>query len=123
MNLASLLDLPALIVPDSEIIVDAEGTSDYATLRAAAAQAAGLLQSLGVGAGDRVGIYATNRRALVELLFGAASIGATTVPMNFRAGVDEAAHLLSDSGTKVLLAETRYRDLIERVKPDNVQHV
>ena len=40
--------------------------------------------------------------------------------MNYRAGVDEARHLMGDSGTKVLITETRYRDLLEPLRPETL---
>lgn len=123
MNLASLLDLPAMIVGDETVLVDHLGDMSYFELRQNAAQCAGLLAAHGVGAGDRVGILSTNRREAVEALFAPSFLGATVVPMNYKAGKDEASHLLSDSAAKVLFAETRYRDLIEQVRPGTLEAV
>jgi acyl-CoA synthetase (AMP-forming)/AMP-acid ligase II len=121
MNLAMLLDLPSMIVPDDIVVIDVDGREvSYFELRQATSQVAGLLRSLGVGSGDRVGLFATNRVAMIEVIFGTAAIGATIVPMNYRAGVDEARHLLSDSGSKVLFTETRYRDLLEPLRPETL---
>ncbi|HEX4979217.1 MAG TPA: AMP-binding protein, partial [Acidimicrobiales bacterium] len=117
MNLAMLLDIPAMIVGDQRAVVDAGGEYTYDDLRAAVARAAGLLASLGVGEGDRVGILSTNRRELVEVLFATSARGATVVPMNFRAKRDELAHLLSDSGSKVLFCEQRYVEMVESLRP------
>lgn len=119
MNLAMLLDLPSMIVPDDIVVIDVDGREvTYFELRQAASQVAGMLRGLGVGSGDRVGLFATNRVGMIEVVFGTAVIGATIVPMNYRAGVDEARHLMSDSGTKVLVTETRYRDLLEPLRPE-----
>jgi acyl-CoA synthetase (AMP-forming)/AMP-acid ligase II len=118
MNLAMLLDLPSMIVPDDIVVVDIDGREvTYLDLRQAVSNVAGMLRSMGVGAGDRVGVFATNRSAMIEVIFGTAAIGATIVPMNYRAGVDEARHLLSDSGSKVLVTETRYKELLEPLRP------
>ncbi len=117
MNLAMLLDIPAMIVGDHRALVDSGGESTYDGLRAAAAKVAGLLASLGVGSGDRVGILSTNRRELVEVLFGISARGATVVPMNFRAKADELSHLLSDSEIKVLFCEKRYLDMVTELQP------
>ncbi len=128
MNLGSLLDLPSMIVPDSMVLIDTTGAGGarevtYEELRSAVSQAAGLLTELGVGAGDRVGIFATNSCAAIEALFAASAVGATVVPMNYRAADEEVAHLLADSGSKVLFAETRYRDLIERCRPGSLDEI
>jgi len=123
MNLAMLLDIAAMIVGDHRAVVDGEGESTYEELRAAVAQVAGLLASSGVAEGDRVGILSTNRREVVEVLFAAASRGATVVPMNFRAKRDELTHLLADSGAKVLFCEQRYVDLVEALRPATLADV
>ena len=121
MNLAMLLDFPSMIVPDDVVVIDIDGTEiTYGDLRASVAQVAGMLKGLGVEVGDRVGVFSTNRAGMIELIFGAASVGATIVPMNYRAGLDETRHLLTDSGTKVLVAETRYRELLEPLRPDTL---
>ena len=127
MNLASLLDLPSMIVPDAMALVDISGDTPreitYGELRANVGQTAGLLTELGVTAGDRVGVFATNSASCLESIFATSAIGATVVPMNYRAADEEVSHLLADSGAKVVFAETRYKDLIERCRPDSVEEI
>jgi acyl-CoA synthetase (AMP-forming)/AMP-acid ligase II len=127
VNLASLLDLPSMIVPDAMALIDISGPSPreitYGELRANVGQTAGLLTELGVTAGDRVGVFATNSASCLESIFATSAIGATVVPMNYRAADEEVSHLLADSGAKVVFAETRYRELIERCRPENVVEI
>ncbi|MDH4078019.1 MAG: AMP-binding protein, partial [Acidimicrobiia bacterium] len=128
MNLASLLDLPSMIVPDSLVLIDTTAPGGprevtYGELREAVSLAAGLLTELGVAQGDRVGVFATNSCAALESLFAIAAVGATMVPMNYRAADEEVTHLLADSGAKVLFTETRYKDLVDRCRPDSLEHV
>ena len=118
-----LLDIPSMIVPDQVLLIDGDDEITYGELRAAAGQVGGLLQSLGVEGGDRVGIFSTNRASVLEVVFGTAIAGATSVPMNYRAGIDEARYLLADSGAKVVFTEGRYRDLIESIRPDTLGSV
>ena len=63
-------------------------------------------------------MFATNSCETIEAFFAISAIGATVVPMNYRAADEEVKHLLADSGSKVVFAETRYRELIERCRPD-----
>lgn len=128
MNLGSLLDLPSMIVPEAMVLIDTTAPGGarevtYEELRAAVSQTAGLLTELGVSAGDRVGLFATNSTAAIEALFAVSAVGATVVPMNYRAADEEVTHLLADSGAKVLFAETRYRDLIDRCRPDSLDEI
>lgn len=122
MNLASLVDIPALIAPDAPAVV-AGRAADYATLRSAVGRGAGLLAGLGVGPGDRVGILATNSVEYIEAMFAVASLGGVVVPMNYKAKQREVAHLLADSGATVLLTESRYVGLVDESRPANVEHV
>ncbi|HEX5365519.1 MAG TPA: AMP-binding protein [Acidimicrobiales bacterium] len=123
VNLAMLVDIPAMIVGDDLALVDGSGERTYGVLRDAVGRTAGLLAGLGVGEGDRVAILSTNRDEVVEVLFAAAARGATAVPMNFRAGEVELGHLLSDSGARVLFVEGRYLDVVRSVRPDHLDHV
>ena len=131
MNLGMLLFMPASIASDQTILIDtsteAAGgearTVTYQELLDNVGKVAGLLTTLGVGVGDRVGVFATNSVETVETMFGAAFVGATVVPMNFRAGAEETGHLMSDSGIKVLFTESRYADLVADNRPDSVEHV
>ena len=126
-----LLFMPASIAGDQIILIDTSTENEggaarevtYGGLLENVGKTAGLLTTLGVEPGDRVGVFATNSVECVEAIFGAAFVGATVVPMNFRAGAEEAAHLMSDSGVKVLFSEARYRDLVDANRPESVEHV
>ena len=126
-----LLFMPASIAGEQIILIDTSTEASggaarevtYGELLENVSKTAGLLTTLGVEAGDRVGVFATNSVECVEAIFGAAFVGATVVPMNFRAGAEEAAHLMSDSGVKVLFTESRYRDLVDDNRPESVEQV
>jgi acyl-CoA synthetase (AMP-forming)/AMP-acid ligase II len=119
VNIATLLELPATIAPDQEIVRDAHRTASYAQLINGAGRTGSLLKTLGVGAGSRVGIFAVNSLEVVELIFAAAACGAVAVPMNFRARHEETAHLVRDSGVAVLFCDPRYAGLIDEAAPDS----
>jgi long-chain acyl-CoA synthetase len=77
---------------------------DYSELREAAGRVTSLLSSLGVVAGDRVGIMLPNVPAFPMAFYGALGAGAVVVPMNPMLKSREVAYYLSDSGAKVLFA-------------------
>src|SRR5258708_10985595 len=89
----------------------------------AVAKDGGLLHDLGVGRGDRVGVISTNSVQYVQAMFAAAMVGAVCVPMNYRAKQNEIAHLLADSGAKVLLVGSRYAEMTRAAAPAAVRHV
>ncbi len=122
MNLASLVDIPSLIAPDAPAL-GGPANVNYADLRTSVGRGAGLLLELGVRPGDRVGLFATNSIEYIEALFAVAAVGGVAVPMNYRALAREVAHLLSDSGAKVVLTESRYAELIAANRPETLEHV
>src|SRR3954451_11341498 len=76
----------------------------YAGVEGATRHAAGLLTSLGVGPGDRVGLMLPNVPYFPVLFYGALRLGAVVVPMNPLLKEREVAFPLSDSGARLLFA-------------------
>lgn len=75
----------------------------YAELHARTSALADALAARGVRRGDRVALLAFNSPEFLEVLLGAAKLGAITVPVNFRLTADEVRYVLADSGASVLL--------------------
>jgi long-chain acyl-CoA synthetase len=92
----------------------------HAELNLRAAQLAAGLQDLGVAPGDRVAVVLRNDLAFLEASAAAAMAGASPVPVNWHWKDHELAHLLSDSGSKVVFAHTDFVPGIEAVLPDGV---
>ena len=64
----------------------------------------GLLQSHGVGPGDRVGLVLPNVPAFPVLFYGALAAGAVVVPMNPLLKAREVQYYLEDSGASIVFA-------------------
>ena len=111
MNVAELLAIPSSIVPDQPVIWFEGKNIAYAELAAEVARTSGALYGLGVRPGDRVAVLETNTPAALTALFAATAIGATCVPLNYRAGADELPALLAVATPRVLLVGDRYIDL------------
>ena len=74
----------------------------YAELDDVAARWTGLLRSLDVGPGDRVGVLSRNRLELVALFLACGRRGAALVPYNWRLAAPELAVIVADSQPAVL---------------------
>jgi fatty-acyl-CoA synthase len=102
----------------------------YAQLAAdVEALALGLL-GMGIGKGDRVGIWAPNCAEWVLTQYATAKIGAILVNINPAYRVRELEFVLNQSGTALLVAAQRlkgsdYAAMIEQVRPDcpDLKHV
>jgi acyl-CoA synthetase (AMP-forming)/AMP-acid ligase II len=78
-------------------------------------RAAGALRAAGVQRGDRVGFLDKNHPACLETLLAAASIGAVTAIINWRAIGGELVHVLNDSGPQVLFVGAELQPAVEAV--------
>ncbi|WP_234538738.1 long-chain-fatty-acid--CoA ligase [Streptomyces shenzhenensis] len=74
----------------------------YAELDMAASRVAGMLRTLGLTAGDRVGVMLPNVPAFVGLYYGILRAGGVVVPMNPLLKAREIEHCLADSGAGLL---------------------
>jgi fatty-acyl-CoA synthase len=80
------------------------------------------LIALGVGHGDRVGLWMLNRPEWIEIAFATMRIGAVLVPINTRFRTDDVAYVLDQSeSTTVILAERSgpidYLAMIRELRP------
>lgn len=99
-----LLAQRAGLTPGRTALIDhATGEAmSFADLDARAARVAGLLSSLGLVAGERVGLFARNSVAFFELMFGCAKAGLVFVPLNWRMPLAELVQLAQDCGPKLI---------------------
>jgi len=80
----------------------------YGDLLERAKKAAGSLQALGIRKGDAVGILMGNDQHWLALFYGAALIGAVTVPVNTRFKAAEIDFCLKQAGCKLLVYVERF---------------
>jgi acyl-CoA synthetase (AMP-forming)/AMP-acid ligase II len=106
-NLCDLYGAVAGSDPDRTALVDgATGeTLTYGEFDRRVARVGGALSSLGVGTGDRVALAYTNCLTYLELLFGAAHVGAVPVPVNPEASRTHVAHVFADVRPSALVVQ------------------
>jgi fatty-acyl-CoA synthase len=100
----------------------------YGDLFSRAKSAAGGMQALGIGRGDHVGILMGNDEKWLALFYGAALLGAVTVPVNTRFKAPEIEFCLRRSGCKVLFYATKflnidYAAMLREIRVANLQRV
>ena len=92
-------------IPDRVALKFEGRATTYAGLhRRIRALAAGLSER-GVAQGDRVAVLMANRAEFVESLLAVNLLGAIAVPVNFRLSAREVAHIVRDSGSRLLFAD------------------
>ena len=68
------------------------------------------LSALGLRSKDRIAILHENCHVFLETYFAAVHLGLILVPLNFRLSAKELAVILTDSGSRVLIAHEMFRD-------------
>jgi acyl-CoA synthetase (AMP-forming)/AMP-acid ligase II len=117
MNTANFLSIPGMMFPDQELIVF-EGTRlTYAGALKRVRRLATSLQKLGVKPGDRVAALQTNSNQFIETYYATATLGATFVPLNYRAKQPEIEYMVTAADVKVLFVGSRYVDQIKQLQP------
>jgi len=106
LSLATILAEAARRYPDKVAVIDAGTRVTYRELwRQARSYAAGL-RELGVGPGDTVALLIPNTLDFPRAYYGALAVGATIVPVHLLLTPDEAAYVLRDSGTDLVIAHS-----------------
>ncbi|RMH66914.1 MAG: acyl-CoA synthetase, partial [Actinomyces sp.] len=109
---ARLLELAASR-PDEVVCTDDEGRRrTRAELLDRATRLGRLLHARGVGPGDHIAVCTDNRVEYVETYLAAVLSGVWFVPVNPLLTPDEVAHILADSGARLVLADEPHRDLV-----------
>ena len=117
-TLAQALVRAARRFPRQEALVIDGRRLTYSALWESARQVAISLHALGVKRGDHVALCMGNSLEWVQFFYGAAAIGAITVPVNTRFKADELSYCLRQSDAKLLLVADRFLkiDFIEMLR-------
>jgi acyl-CoA synthetase (AMP-forming)/AMP-acid ligase II len=125
VNTAEILTIAGSMVPEREALADPDERVTYAELQSRVNKLANALQGLGIGNGQNVGIMAVNSVSYVELYYASATVGATFVPLNFRAKPEELQYMCDASDVNILFLSERYWPLFQEIKGalPKIQHV
>ncbi|MGE5641297.1 MAG: AMP-binding protein, partial [Clostridia bacterium] len=106
--LRGFLEKNAAERPDADALVTRTSRISYRDLHQSARAAAGAMQDLGLRHGDHVAILMGNDEKWLSLFYGAALIGAVTVPVNTRFKTNEIDFCLKKSDAKTLFYVSRF---------------
>ena len=89
--------------PDRVVLIDGATRLTWADLNSAVTRAALALGAGGLATGDRVALQLGTSIDFVVLYLGASRAGLVVVPVNPAYTLPELAHVLSDSGARLLI--------------------
>ena len=120
-----LLRRSAERLPEKAAVIFQERPFTFAGLEEQSNRLASALAELGVMKGDRVVLSMLNRPEFIVGTFGILKRGAIVVPVNPAYKIDEAHHLMADSGAKVALLQGRDAEGISalRARLPELQHL
>jgi acyl-CoA synthetase (AMP-forming)/AMP-acid ligase II len=117
-TLAGFVERHAQNKPDGVAIHYGERQWSWTQWASRIRQAAGALRLAGVQRGQRVAFLDKNHPGCLEVLVGAASIGAVATIINWRVLGDELAHVLNDSGAQLLFVGAELQPALEAIRPN-----
>ena len=125
MNTAEFLTISAAIVPDRVAIAGPDERITYGELQSRANRLAQAFQEMGIGRGQAIGIMAVNCVEFAEIYYASASVGATLVPLNFRAKPEELTYMIDSTDVTALFISERYFSIYEGIQSStpSVKHV
>ena len=113
LTLAAVVEARAKTVADRPAVVIDGHEVTYGALRNRAEGRARQMLAVGVRPGDRVGVLLPNCHEYLEIVLGAALIGAICVPMNMRYKSRELRHLIIDSGMSMLYTRQAVEGVVD----------
>jgi fatty-acyl-CoA synthase len=121
-TLGQFLEAHARERGSAEALVTVSARLTYKDLFERAGSAAGAMQALGLRRGDHVGILMGNDEKWLSLFYGAALIGAVSVPVNTRFKAAEIDFCLKQSGCKALFyagqfLKIDFESMLHGIKP------
>ena len=102
-NIADILRHRAAATPDAPALLQGDRVTTYGELDARSSQVAQALLADGVVAGDRVAYIGVNAPSFLEVLYGAAKIGAIATALNNRLAPPELRAILANAEPAVLV--------------------
>ena len=103
MSLSRMLIGVARRQPDRPAVTDGDRTWTYGTFAARVCAIAGAFQEAGLTRGDRVVLWTENCGEFLECLFACWTAGLAAVPVNARLHGREVAHIVEDSGARLVV--------------------
>jgi fatty-acyl-CoA synthase len=113
--LAEVLRKAVRLYPHKRAIVCVDGAWTYSEFGERVNRLSRGLLSLRVERGDRVAILHRNCHRYLECYYGVMQIGAVLVPMNYRLSSSDWLDIIKDSGARLLIADTVFRERVESV--------
>jgi long-chain acyl-CoA synthetase len=125
MPYGALLDRPLLLYPEREAIAFRDASITFRELDGLVNGLANALRGLGIGRGDRVCLFMTNRPEYVVAFYAVARLGAVSSPMNPSYKEREVAYQLGDAQAVAVVVQQDLLPIVRAVRGEvsRLKHV
>jgi long-chain acyl-CoA synthetase len=113
LSVAAILEESARRHPQNVAVILGDETISYERLWGEARAYAGGLRSLGIGQGDAVAMMLPNTADFPRVYYAVLALGATVVPVHTLLRAPEIAHVLSDSGARLIVCSEAFAEARE----------
>jgi acyl-CoA synthetase (AMP-forming)/AMP-acid ligase II len=103
------------LYPNKVAVIDGDRSYTYARIGERVNSLARFFQARTIQPRDRISILEVNSLAFLETYYAAAGIGAILNPLNYRLSSKEIAFILRDSGSRWLVAGSRFASLVKGI--------
>ncbi len=117
-NLADMFELAVDHMGAREYMVCEDKRCNYQQMEERANRLAHSLAARGIGAGDHVGIYATNCIEWVEILWAVFKLGAVWININYRYVERELSYLMGNAELQALFCQRRFLPRLGAVRAE-----
>ncbi|MEV0251811.1 long-chain-fatty-acid--CoA ligase [Nocardia sp. NPDC050712] len=117
-NFAGVIRERARTRPGDTAIVCGARSIDYSALDRTSSRAANALLAMGLRAGDRMAYVGKDSEYLYELLIAAAKTGTVLIPVNRVLVATEIAHILRDSGCRLLFVDAAAETVVDKAQSE-----
>ncbi len=113
LNPLSFIKRTAAVYPDNPSVIYGERTYTWSQTYSRARRLASALIGVGVQAGDRVAIMASNTPEMVEAHFGIPMASAVIAAINYRLDAPAVNYILKHSQAKVLITDREFSPIVK----------
>ena len=114
----SFLERSVFVYPDKVAVKYKDRAYTYKEFSSRINKLAGALKAQGIKKGDKVAFLAPNIPEMLEGHFAPMKIGGILVALNTRLSGREISYILNHSESKVLVFDSEFGDIIEKIKPE-----
>ena len=116
-TIPDIIEYNAQTYPNEEAVIFEDKRATFGELKNRVSKRANVLLQAGVTPGDHVAILSINSMEFVETFLAVWSIGAVSIPVNWRLSAEELIYVVNHCQATFLIFQEQFTDTIEQITP------